>query len=195
MAAELTEPRLNVPPLWYVVLEGTTSEITTPVAAAVPTFVAVIEYCTVSPGAAPMMAFATAPPEPLKTTFGMPVQPLPGFVIVTPVTVYGPLSAETGFVLTVATTPLQLLPVMLTVGGVVYEPPLVTLTKTTRSPPAAVALAALVGVPPLKETVGTAGQPAPTLVMVMPVTTPPETVAVAVGATLQPLIVTVGVEL
>src|ERR1043165_3193346 len=164
MAAELTEPRLNVPPLWYVVLEGTTSEITTPVAAAVPTFVAVIEYCTVSPGAAPMMAFATAPPEPLKTTFGMPVQPLPGFVIVTPVTVYGPLSAETGFVLTVATTPLQLLPVMLTVGGWVSDRRWVRCTSPPGWPREAVAGAALVAGPPLKETVGTAGQPPPTLV-------------------------------
>ena len=75
-----------------------------------------------------------------------------------------------------------------------YEPPLVTLTKTTRSPPAAVALAAVVGLPPLKETVGLAGQPAPALVMVMPVTTPPESVAVAVGAVLQPPIVTAGAE-
>src|ERR1043165_3577330 len=135
MAAELPEPRLNVPPLWYVVLEGTTSEITTPVAGALPTFVAVIEYCTVSPGAAPMTALATAPPPPLKLTVGMPVQPLPLFVSVTPVTLYGPESDETGLVLTVAVTPLQLLPLIVTVGGVGYEPPLVTLTKTTRSPP------------------------------------------------------------
>src|SRR3954447_14662042 len=195
MLDELTAPRLNVPPLWYVVFAGRTSVITTPVAGALPTFVAVIEYCTVSPGAAPMTALATAPPLPLKLTVGMPVQPLPLFVSVTPVTAYGPESEETGFVLTVAMTPLQLLPLMVTVGGLLYEPPLVTLTKTTRSPPYAVEVAAAVGLPPLNETAGLAGQPAPSPVMVMPVTTPPVRVAVAVGAVLQPAMFTVGAEL
>ena len=105
------------------------------------------------------------------------------------------ISEETGLVLTVAVTPLQLLPLIVTVGGVGYEPPLVTLTKTTRSPPYPVAVAAVVGLPPLNEMVGFAGQPAPVPVMVMPVTTPPVRVAVAAGATLQPAMFTVGTEL
>src|SRR5258706_566629 len=60
-------------------------------------------------------------------------RPLRGWVIVTRVTLYEPLvSPAEGLVLTMAVTPVQPAPEMVTVGGVVYVPPAVTLAKTTR---------------------------------------------------------------
>src|SRR3954451_7866833 len=105
-----------------------------PVASALPVFESVRTYVTVSPGAGPTVAVAAAHEvhEPLKVMVGAPVQPLPGLVMVTPVTLYGPESAAEGFVLTSAVTPVQPLPEMVTVGGVAYVPPAVTLAKTTR---------------------------------------------------------------
>src|ERR1041385_3181937 len=86
----------------------------------------------VSPGAGPTVAVAAAPePVPLSDTSTGPVQPLPGSVMVTPVTVYGPLRAPTGLVLTTAVGDV-VQPLKLTVGTVVQTPPAVTLTKTTR---------------------------------------------------------------
>src|SRR5689334_10416696 len=98
-----------------------------PVAVALPVFVSVSWYVTVSVGAGPTYACAVAAvPVPRKLTVGafvrpLPVQPLPPFVIATPTTVYGPVltpGTYTGFVKTVATTPVQPLPLIETVGGV-----------------------------------------------------------------------------
>src|SRR5690242_10006744 len=86
----------------------------------------------VSPGAGPVVAVAVAPPAPLKETSIGPVQPLPGLVMVTPVTLYVALVRPAdGDVLTTAVGALEQ-PLIETVGGEVYEPPLVTWTKATR---------------------------------------------------------------
>ncbi len=101
---------------------GTVPLMTQPAASAVPVFASVRTYVMVSPGAGPTVGVAAAHElhEPLKVIVGVPVQPLPGFVIVTPVTLYEPLvSPADGLVLTIAVTPVQPPPEMVTVGGVV----------------------------------------------------------------------------
>ena len=60
-------------------------------------------------------------------------------------------------------------------------------------PVVAVAVATVIGLPPLNEIVGEL-QPAPLFVMVTPVTTPPDIVATAVGVMVQPEMTTEGVE-
>ncbi len=83
-----TVPRLNVPPLVYEVDDGTVPVMMQPEASAFPVLESVRTYVMVSPGAGPTVAVADAHElhDPLKVTVGVPVQPLPGFVMVTPVT-------------------------------------------------------------------------------------------------------------